>query len=196
MKFSGIDQNKIELAKTDLAGIHTQHANAWSSFNTTLQIIYLIDALPWIAAGSLLRGDVGLTTMFRSRVLQIVLVFSGLMGVIGYMVLVYNRLMILLYARALNGYRSFFSDDIPVSNFLPVDPDFPPFRDSRGIMLLLTISLVAINSTYLALASFMIVENVCLAILCAILVLAGVTTFIVLWYLRATRTVHQGGFGR
>jgi len=167
-----------------------------SEYNAFTPDSGLIDALPWIAAGSLLRGDVGLTTMFRSRVLQIVLVFSGLMGVIGYMVLVYNRLMILLYARALNGYRSFFSDDIPVSDFLPIDPHFPPFRDSRGIMLLLTISLVAINSTYLALASLMIFERLCLGILCAMLVLAGVTTFIVLWYLRATRTVHQGGFGR
>ena len=89
-----------ELAKTDFAGLHTQHAYAWNSFNTALQILLVIEALPWIAAGTLLHQERDFAPLLESRLFAFVLIFSGLMGIVGYQIIVYNRLLILFYARA------------------------------------------------------------------------------------------------
>ncbi len=47
------DDQKLELANVDFAGIHQQHAAALGSFNTMLQIVLAIEALPWVVLGAL-----------------------------------------------------------------------------------------------------------------------------------------------
>src|SRR5438034_10888270 len=112
------------MVKTDFSGFHTQHAYAWSSFNTTLQIAIVIEALPWISAGTLLheRSSSTFSDLINSRLLESVLIFTAVLGAVGYMTLVYNRLLIILYARTLNGYRQLFADE-GIKKFIITDPN-------------------------------------------------------------------------
>jgi hypothetical protein len=152
---SGTDA--LELAKTDFAGLHQQHAASWTSFNTTLQIVILVEALPWAAAGTLLgksnSGDF-ISLLVAGAVLPVVLLFTGLAGAVGYGVLVNNRLTIVFYAQALNGYRAMLAPVFPVAGFLPTSTTIPPRRDWSGIMGLLVWSLTLLNATYLGLAVY------------------------------------------
>ena len=185
-----IDLPTQELAKTDLAGLHQQHAAAWSSFNTTLQIVILVEALPWATAGTLLaRGqqssDNLLALLHPGGVLGFVLLFTGLAGSVGYAALVYNRLTILFYAHAVNGYRALFADALPdIKNFLPVRSDVPPLRESSGIMFLLSWSLIALNAVYLGLAAYSLAPVWRLVI--GLVIGAAVFVHLWLWYRRVT----------
>lgn len=159
---STVNPASLELAKTDLAGLHQQHAYAWSSFNTTLQIVILLETLPWVTVGTLMSRS-SLDQLFTggtlpARVLAVVLLFTGLAGSVGYAILVYNRLTILFYAHAINGYRALFADAFPtIKDFLPVSPEVPPTREGTGIMFLLSVALIVLNAIYLALAAFHLV---------------------------------------
>ena len=54
----------------------------------------------------------------------------------------------------LNEYRGLFADAIPVGKFLPTRADQLPYRDRRGVMVLLTVVLGGVNSIYLSFAGF------------------------------------------
>jgi hypothetical protein len=185
----GLDPNILEMVKTDFAGFHTQHASAWNSFNTTLQIIIVIEALPWITAGTLLHelNSSTFAAMLGSRLLEAVLLFTGFFGAVGYMTLVYNRILIIFYARMLNGYRDTFKQAAGLQ-FIGTTSDSPPYRDSHGIMLLLTITLIGLNGTYVALSVFGWVQQFSfwLAILTCTIALVIYVALMLVWYYRAT----------
>jgi hypothetical protein len=185
-----------DLAKIDFAGLHTQHAYAWNSFNTALQILLVIEALPWIAAGSLLHQQQDFTALLGSRLFAFVLIFSGLMGLVGYQVIVYNRLLILFYARALNEYRGLFADAVPVGRFLPTRADQLPYRDRHGVMVLLTGVLGVINSIYLAFAGFTLMNryNLAAAVTLGASLLICVLIFVIVWYFHVTSDAKVPGF--
>jgi len=143
------ETDAVDFANTDFAGIHQQLAAASSSFNTMLQIVIILEGLPWLAASALLAKNAALTSPFSDPLMAWVLCFSAFLGIVGYLILVYNRLLVIYYARALNGYRAMFAKALPVSKFLPIDPQKPRRRDSSGIMILVVIALGVTNALYL-----------------------------------------------
>lgn len=161
----------IEILKTDFAGLHTQHAGAWTGFNVTLQIIIVIETLPWIAASSILHQGAGFFDLIQSLPFILTLGIGAILGTIGYKILVFNRKLINLYARWLNYYRQILAiNGVPVGalskgvsatrnpNFahLPagpmfVDPSKPNDRDDRdheNIMFVLHGAFTWINGIY------------------------------------------------
>lgn len=182
-----------ELANTDFAGLHQQHAAAWTSFNDMLRIVLLLEALTWFAAGTIAaRSDqelVELTDFGRMpAVLVFTLFFASVAGMVGLMILVNNRLNILFYSRALNGFRALYVDTFPsIANFLPTDPQLPRLRDSRGIMLLLLVSLTSVNGLYLGLATLNVFRDfqVWRVVMAAVVPAAMILSFF-WWYWQVT----------
>jgi hypothetical protein len=179
------DDQKLELANVDFAGIHQQHAAALGSFNTMLQIVLAIEALPWVVLGALYSrtgSQADPETLIFQHVMPFIFLLTFVVAVIGYMILVNNRLMVIYYARALNGYRAFFADRLPVGKFLPVTLSTPRRRESGGIMLLLAVALGIINALYLFLALY-----AWLSVFSAAILVVSVLALICVWYLYATR---------
>jgi hypothetical protein len=143
------ESDAIAFAKTDFAGIHQQLAAASSSFNTMLQIVIILEGLPWLAASALLARTGAVTSPLSDPLMAKVFCFSAFLGTVGYLILVYNRLLVIFYARALNGYRAMFAKALPVGEFLPIDSQKPRRRDSSGIMILVAIALGVTNALYL-----------------------------------------------
>jgi hypothetical protein len=179
------EQEKVELAKVDFAGMHQQHSTALGSFNTMLQIVLAIEALPWIAAGTLYKSNSHTpdpSELISNPLMPYVFLLASGIGLIGYMILLYHRLLITRYARALNGYRSLFADSVPVGSFLWTDPKSPPLRDKSGIMLLISVTLGFVNGLYLFLSI-----NSWFGSGWALLVVMVALMAMITWYSRATR---------
>ena len=161
-----------------------------------LRIVVLLEALPWFTAGTIAaRSDQKIERLANfgqlPTVLVFVLFFTGLAGVVGYQILVYNRLTILFYARAINGFRSLYADTLPdVRRFMPTDTGIPATRERRGIMFLLSLSLGAINTFYLGVATF----NISRSVVAAVVVAIATGAFLFGWYWRVTRQPIIQGF--
>jgi hypothetical protein len=148
-------EHQVELAKVDFAGVHQQHSTALGSFNTMLQIVLAIEALPWIAASTLYKSanqTPNPSDLISNSLMCCVFLIASGIGLIGYMILAYNRLLIIRYARALNGYRALFAESFGIGSFLWTDPNSPPLRDKSGIMMLVSLALGLVNAFYLFLA--------------------------------------------
>jgi uncharacterized BrkB/YihY/UPF0761 family membrane protein len=145
--------------ESDFAGLHTQHAGAGTSFNFTLQIVIAIETIPWIAAGALIQQkSMDLSALLKPGPFMIALLFTALLGTVGYMILVHNRLLINFYARCLNYYRTLLvANDVPMGK-LPVNPEFPRDSDQQGIMLLLALTFATLNGIYFALIAYEVVK--------------------------------------
>lgn len=182
MAFELPEPDAIDFAKTDFAGIHQQLAAASSSFNTMLQIVIILEGLPWLAAGALLAKKGADESLISDPLMAPALCFSAFLGIVGYQILVYNRLLVISYARALNGYRAMFAKCVPVSGILRIDSRIPRRRDSSGIMLLLGIALGLTNATYLFFGVWILLGKLYGA---GILVIV-VSALVVRWYFWVT----------
>lgn len=151
----------VGLMESDFAGMHAQHAGAVTSFNFTLQIVIAIETIPWIAAGALIQQKpMDLPALLKPGPFMIALLFTGLLGTVGYMILVHNRLLVNFYARCLNYYRALLAaNDVPMGK-LPIDPEFPRDRDQEGIMSLLALTFATLNGIYFSLISYEVVKLV------------------------------------
>lgn len=149
----------VGLIESDFAGLHAQHAGAVTSFNFALQIVIAIETIPWLAAGALIQQkSVDLPALLRSAPFMIALLFTGLLGTVGYMILVHNRLLVNYYARSLNYYRSLLATNhVPMGN-LPFDPEKPRDSDQMGIMSLLALTFVTLNGVYFGLICYEVVK--------------------------------------
>ena len=161
----------------------------WSSFNSYLQITIAIEAFPWFTIGvviSKLDNVATLNDLFKSDLIAAVLIFSGLAGIVAYMNLVYNRLLILVYARALNGYRKLFAEEIGVDQFLWTNPAMPEFREQSGVIVTLTTTLSLINSLYWATGAWVLATRsgapACLAIITSVTLFVLAVFSIAGWY--------------
>ncbi len=96
-----------------------------------LKIVLLLEALPWFTAGTIAaRSDQDLAVLVNFEQMPTVLVFTlffaGIAGLVSLKILVNNRLSVLFYARALNGFRALYVAEFPsVAKFLPTDPRLP-----------------------------------------------------------------------
>lgn len=188
-----VETHMTELANTDFAGLHQQHAAAWTSFNEMLRIALLLEALPWLTAGTVAaRSNQDLAELARFGHLPAVLVFTlfftAIAGMIGLQILVNNRLNVIFYSRALNGFRALYIDAFPsVSHFLPTDPRLPLTRERRGIMPLLCVSLTGVNGLYLGLATLNVFRDFGIwRFVAAVLVAAAMILCFLWWYWRVT----------
>ncbi len=136
-----LDTNQcVGLIGSDFTGLHAQHAGAVTSFNFALQIVIAIETIPWIAAGALIQQkSMDLPALLRSAPFMIALLFTGLLGTVGYMILVHNRLLVNFYARCLNYYRTLLATNHVPMGSLPVDPEKPSDNDRRCLHSLSTI---------------------------------------------------------
>ena len=158
-----------------------------------LKIVLLLEALPWFTAGTIAaRSDQDLAVLANFEQMPTVLVFTlffaGIAGLVSLKILVNNRLSVLFYARALNGFRALYVAEFPsVAKFLPTDPRLPLARERRGIMPLLCVSLTGVNGAYLGLATL---NAFCgfgvWTPVAAVLVAAATILYFLWWHLRVT----------
>jgi hypothetical protein len=153
------DEKAVALLQTDFAGLHVQLAGATATFNTMLQIVIIFESIPLAAAGVLLGHDNDAIKLFKLPAFLMALVFSGILGLIGYQILVYNRFLITLYSRGLNNYRSLIAAEGIVVN-MPVDPTKPSDEiETSGIMVLLRRTLTYLSGSYFAVVAYEIVKS-------------------------------------
>lgn len=191
-----------ELLGADCAGLHSQHAASASTFNFMLQLVIVIETIPWLAAGALIHdGGLTVSQMCQSPMFIIALVVSGVLGMVGYRILVYNRLLTNFYARCLNQYRNLVVAHGISLGDIPYDPKSPSNREKDGIMPLLHVTFTTINALYLLIGSYEVVKFIVRALAYALnmpakgwgvyVVSAAISILVIFLYVRGLERWRQ-----
>jgi hypothetical protein len=144
---------------SDLNGLYRQHEAMWSIYNESLKILVTLTSLPFLVAALLVRQgkDVPTWTQILPP-LRPVLLLTPILDVFMVSVVVNHRLSVLLYARAINGYRGLFLEKFPAEKVrfeahirLPVKSDRPPFYEPWGPMGVIVHGMGLVGGVYWAL---------------------------------------------
>ncbi|MGD8862431.1 MAG: hypothetical protein PVI30_20640 [Myxococcales bacterium] len=170
----------------DMGGIFNQHAAMWSIYMESVKLLVSITSLPILAAAVLISASKdGNAVNFASLppVLSWALVVLPILDLLLLGVVIQHRLVILFYARALNGYRRIYldwwndhrrssaSEDLLLP--MPVDASYPRNYEPFGPMGLIVHGSAMVNALYVFGAAYTQFGEAARAWVCALLTVAA-----------------------
>jgi hypothetical protein len=126
----------------DLDGIYRQHEAMWSVYSDSLRLLVTVTSLPLLAAALFIHEGKELPQLAHlPSLLKFILILTPIFDFFMIAVVINHRLVMLLYARCLNGYRGLFLAKLPSEKLqwekhipLPTTKDTPRYYEFKGPM--------------------------------------------------------------
>lgn len=140
----------------DLEGLYKQHENMWTVYNESIKILVAVTSLPFLAAALFIDGEKGIELASIPQTLRLMLFVTPVLDLFMIGVVINHRLVVILYARAINGYRGLFlegSEDRENFNkhvHLPTVGDIPGFYEPNGPMGVIVHAIGLVGTAYIA----------------------------------------------
>jgi hypothetical protein len=185
-----------EFLLADFKAIFEQHAKMWTVYSDSIKILVTVISLPLLAAAVLITTKVSIDLMHLPPVLLATVFITPAVAFFLLGVVVHHRLVILFYARALNGYRGMYAEALmlrwrsELTLPMPTNPQYPAYYEAWGPMGLIVRGSALVNGSYIAIGLLSLMAGIlspkyCVVI--AVLVAAIFITIMELRYLCAAR---------
>jgi len=149
----------------DMTGLFAQHSAMWSVYTESIKILVSVTSLPVLAAAVLISvnktGDAAKSIDFAHlpQVISWSLTVVPVLDLFLLGVVIHHRLVILFYARALNGYRKTYLDGwnaarrgdghAPIELSMPTDRSYPGNYEFWGPMGLIVHGSAVVNGLFI-----------------------------------------------
>ena len=155
-----------KLAEVDMQSLYAEHIQMWEIFANAIRLMLLAISLPFLSGGVLISAHaIDVSELSDLRHLPPIMTFitlgSGILGILMLLVVIHYRLDVLLYSRAINGFRAFYVATLlnvephfstPLNPNMPTSSDIPKYYEPFREVGILVFGFACVNSAYLTLS--------------------------------------------